>query len=106
MPKYLWEVTYTLEGVQGVMKEGGSGRRDMVEQLVAKAGGTLEAFYFTFGGSDAVVIAELPDDATAAAVSLTVGASGAASLETTVLLTPEQIDQAKDRTIAYRPPGA
>ena len=106
MPRYLWDVTYTHAGVQGVMKEGGSGRRDMVEKLVANAGGTLEAFYFTFGDNDAVVIAELPDDATAAAVSLTVGASGAATLKTTVLLTPEQLDRAKDQTIAYRAPGA
>ena len=106
MARYLFEVSYTPSGVAGVMKEGGSGRRDMVEKLVANVGGTLEAFYFTFGSTDAILIAELPDHETAAAISLTVAASGAASAKTVVLLTPEEIDRATQQSVAYRPPGA
>ena len=106
MAKFLWKVSYTKEGVQGLMKEGGSGRRDMVEKLTAGLGGSLEAFYFAFGDDDVYVIADVPDAETAAAVSLTVGASGAASIETVVLLTPEQVDAATKKTVAYRRPGA
>jgi uncharacterized protein with GYD domain len=106
MAKYLWKVSYTQAGVKGVLKEGGSSRRDMVEKLTAGLGGSLEAFYFAFGDEDVYVIADVPDAETAAAVSLTVGAAGAASIETVVLLTPEQVDAATKKSVDYRPPGA
>ena len=106
MAKYLWKVSYTHAGVQGLMKEGGSSRRAMVESLTAGLGGTLEAFYFAFGDRDVYVISDVPDAETAAAISLTVGASGAASIETVALLTPEQVDAATKKSVDYRPPGA
>ena len=106
MAKYLWQVSYTAAGVKGVLKEGGTSRRAVVEQLVKEAGGNLEAFYFAFGEDDAYVIAELPNDATASAISLTVAATGAAHLKTVKLLLPEEIDDAAQISVAYRPPGA
>ena len=87
MPKYLLNVSYTTEGIQGVLKEGGSGRKAMVDNLVAGLGGTVEAFYFAFGDDDVIVIADLPDQTSAAAIAMRVGASGAAGVSTTVLLT-------------------
>ncbi|MFN8231948.1 MAG: GYD domain-containing protein [Actinomycetota bacterium] len=105
MAKYLFTVSYTAEGARGVMKDGGSGRRDLIAKLAADVGGSLESFYFAFGGADVYGVLELPDHETAAALSMTVSASGAASVKTTVLLTPEQIDQATHRSLAYRPPG-
>jgi uncharacterized protein with GYD domain len=78
----------------------------MVQQLVAKAGGKLESFYFAMGESDVYVIAELPDAKTATAVSLAVNATGAARLRTVVLLTPEEVDAATKQAVDYRPPGA
>jgi uncharacterized protein with GYD domain len=106
MPKYLWQVSYTAEGAKGILKEGGTKRRELIAELVAQSGGTLESFYFQFGSDDVLVIADVPDDATAAAVSLSVGASGAASIRTTVLLTPEVLDEAATKSIGYRAPGA
>jgi uncharacterized protein with GYD domain len=106
MAKYLLQVSYTPEGAAGVLREGGSGRKTMVEDLVAGLGGSVEAFYFAFGDDDVVTIVELPNNVTAAAVSMAVGASGAAGVSTTVLLTPEEIDQAAHTSVAYRPPGA
>lgn len=105
MPKYLWRASYSTEGVKGVLKEGGTARREAVEKLLADVGGTLEAFYFAFGEDDVYVIVDLPDAATAAAASLTVGASGAVSVSTIPLLTPEEIDKAAKISVAYRPPG-
>jgi uncharacterized protein with GYD domain len=105
MPKYLWQVSYTVAGAQGVLKEGGSARRALVEKLTAEAGGKLEAFYFAFGEEDAYIIADLPDDTTAAAISLTVAAGGGVRLKTVPLLTPEQVDQAAKKSVSYRPPG-
>jgi uncharacterized protein with GYD domain len=105
MAKYLWQVSYTPEGTKGLMKDGGSKRRAMVKSLLEQSGGKLEAFYFAFGESDVVVIAELPDAATAAAVSFAVNGAGAVKMHTTVLLTPEEIDAATKKAIEYRPPG-
>jgi uncharacterized protein with GYD domain len=106
MPKYLFEASYTTDGVKGLIKDGGSKRRAAVEALAKSLGGRVEAFYFTYGDTDAVVIIDLPDSATATAVSLTVAASGAVRVKTIVLITPEEVDQAVKKTIQYRPPGA
>jgi uncharacterized protein with GYD domain len=106
MPKFLIEASYTLDGVKGVQSAGGSSRRDAVAQVAESVGGTMESFYFSFGDSDAYVIVDLPDNESAAAVALTVNAAGGASTRTTVLLTPEEIDAAAQRSVDYRPPGA
>ena len=106
MAKYLWIVSYTEAGAQGLLTEGGTKRRTTVDHLVKAAGGTLEAFYYAFGGDDCYVIADLPDDESAAAISLVVAASGGARLKTITLLTPKQMDDAAKRSVDYRPPGA
>jgi uncharacterized protein with GYD domain len=106
MGKYLIHGTYTQSGVQGLMKEGGSGRVDAVGKLLADLGGSVEAFYFALGDEDVFVIADVPDNTTAAAVSLAVAASGAVNIKTTVLLTPEEMDRATQQSVNYRPPGA
>jgi uncharacterized protein with GYD domain len=106
MPKYLFEGSYTVEGAKGLIKDGGSKRRAAIEALVRGLGGRVEAFYFSYGKNDAIVIVDLPDSASATAASLTVGASGAARVKTTVLITPEEVDQAVKKTAQYRAPGA
>jgi len=106
MPKYLFEASYTSEGIKGLLKEGGSSRRAQVEEMIRGLGGKLEAFYYALGEPDAYTIADLPDAATAAAVSLRVNASGAVQLKTVALMTPEEIDQASKKSVSYRPPGA
>src|SRR5262245_3765906 len=105
MPKYLYQVSYTADGAKGLLKDGGSKRRAVAESLVKAQGGKLEAFYFAYGESDAYVIVDLPDSASATAISLAVAASGAIRLKTTVLITPEEVDQAVKKTVSYRPPG-
>ena len=105
MARYLWQASYTSEGVKGVQSAGGSSRRDAIQQLVDSLGGKLECFYFAFGDDDVYVVAELPDNSTAAAVAMVVNASGAVRLKTTVLLTPEEVDAAGQKSVDYRPPG-
>jgi uncharacterized protein with GYD domain len=106
MTSYLLRVSYTAEGVRGVLKEGGSSRRAMVDGMIKGLGGTLESFYYAFGQDDVYAIAKLPDNVTAAAVSLAVSAAGAARSNVVVLLTPEEVDAATKKTVAYRAPGA
>jgi len=105
MPKYLWKFSYTPEGVRGLLKEGGSSRRQMVEDMTAALGGKLEGFYYAFGEDDGFVIADLPDHETAAAISLTVAAAGAVRIHTTVLMDVEEIDKATQKSVDYRAPG-
>jgi uncharacterized protein with GYD domain len=74
--------------------------------MVEGMGGQLESFYFGFGEHDAYVIADLPDNASAAAVTLAVNAAGGATSRTVVLLTPDEVDKAAGLSVAYRPPGS
>ncbi len=106
MPKYLIEASYTLEGTRGIMKSGGTARREAVQQAVESVGGRFEVQYFALGEHDAFVIADLPDHVSAAAISLAVTATGAARTKTTALLTPEEVDQAVKKTVKYEPPRA
>ena len=106
MAKYMIQANYTSEGLKGLLKEGGTSRRKVVDQLLSSVGGKAESFYYAFGDVDAFVIVDVPDNVTAAAVALTVGASGAVNLKTTVLMTPEEVDQATKKSPAYRAPGA
>lgn len=105
MPKYLFRASYSAAGAAGVLKEGGTARVKVVEALVKSAGGKVEAAYWALGADDFLLIADLPNTAAAAAASLTVGASGAASVTTSELLTAADIDEIVKRRIDYRPPG-
>ena len=105
MAKYLVSASYTADGVRGVLKEGGNGRRKAVQGLIEGLGGTLEAFYFAFGDTDVYMIVDLPDSASAAAASLAASSSGATRCHVTVLLTPDEVDDASRKTTAYRAPG-
>jgi uncharacterized protein with GYD domain len=106
MAKYLVVASYTAEGMKGIVEKGGTARRDAVGKLVADLGGTVESFYFGFGDGDAYVTIDLPDNVSAAAVSMAVGSSGMVQTRTVVLLTPEEIDRAAQTQVAYRPPGS
>ena len=105
MPKYMVHASYTAEGAKGLLKSGGTARRKATEELLASLGGRLEAFYFTFGDEDAVLIVDLPDQVAASAIGMAVNASGAIRTRSTVLITPEEVDEATRRQVKFRPPG-
>jgi uncharacterized protein with GYD domain len=105
MPKYLVEATYLSEGVKGLLKEGGTRRREAVDELFKSLGGKVEAMYFAFGDQDVFIIGELPDNASAVALVIKVNAAGLSKCKTTVLLTAKEIDEAVKKNSIYRPPG-
>lgn len=105
MPKYLLQASYSAEGSKGLMKDGGTKRVSAARTLVESLGGKLDAFYFAFGDTDVVAIVDLPDNASAAAASLTIAGTGALTGNITVLLTPEDIDTAARKSPAYTAPG-
>jgi uncharacterized protein with GYD domain len=104
MAKYLFEARYTAEGVKGLVREGGTERRAALARACVSAGGKLDAMYFAFGSVDAYVIVDMPDNSTAAALALAVNQGGTATTNTIVLMTPEEVDAAGKKTIAYSPP--
>jgi uncharacterized protein with GYD domain len=105
MPKFMLQVSYTPEGAKGVLKQGGTKRRAVAEKAAKSVGGKVESFYFAFGDSDAIVIADLPDAAAAAAIALTLASSGGVRARTTVLISPEDIDKAAKLHTKYSAPG-
>jgi uncharacterized protein with GYD domain len=105
MAKYMVTGSYTVDGIKGVLQEGGTGRREAVEAAIKAMGGHLEAYYFAFGEYDVVTIADVPDNVTAAALSMGIAATGTVRTRTTVLLTAEEVDQATKKTLSFRAAG-
>ena len=107
MPKYMIEASYSTQGAQGLLKDGGSGRLAALEQAIASVGGSLETFYFAFGDTDVVLIVDVPDTASVVAASITASAAGGVTkVKTTPLITVEEMDDAAQKSPVYRPPGA
>lgn len=105
MTKYLFQANYVGEGIKGLMREGGSKRRAAVVDALKSVGGSVECFYYAFGETDVVGVFDIPDQASAAALSLMVNSTGAVNLHLTPLMTPEDIDEAAKKTPSYRAPG-
>ena len=84
----------------------GTRRREALTQTIEGVGGSVETFYYAFGDTDLYIIADLPDDATATAVSLNIGAASVLGVRVTALVTPETVDEAAVKSVPYRIPGA
>ncbi len=106
MSKYMWKVSYSQQGIQGVVSQGAQDRVEQIGKMVAANGGTLEGFYFAFGDTDAYVIADMPSDTATAAISIAVASTGTAGIETVKLLTPAEVDEARGIKTGYVPPGS
>ena len=105
MPKYLFRSNYSPEGLSGLMQEGGTSRRAASAAAIESVGGTLDCFYYAFGETDVFLICDLPDDASAVALSMLVNSSGVVSGTMTPLMTAEDMDEAAAKSPSYRPPG-
>jgi uncharacterized protein with GYD domain len=105
MPKYLVHGSYTEEGLKGLLKEGGTKRLEATKQALESLGGTLETYYFAFGDNDFYFIADMPGIADGVAGILLANASGTVKIKTTVLILPEEVDQAVKKSMDWRPPG-
>lgn len=105
MSKFLVQGSYTTEGLKGVIKEGGSKRRDAVKQLIEGMGGRMEGFYFALGENDFYIFGEMPGIVDITAAAIMVNATRMVNVKTVALLTPEEVDLAAQKTVSYRPPG-
>jgi uncharacterized protein with GYD domain len=97
MPHYLVQVGYNSSGVAGLVKEP-QNRVEKVTPAIEALGGSVECGYFAFGDHDVVLVCEMPDNVSAAAMALAVGAGGTVSAyKTTVLLTPDEAVKAMEK---------
>jgi uncharacterized protein with GYD domain len=104
MPKYLFEVSYSVEGAAGLLEQGGTARLEAITTAIEALGGSVESFHFALGHEDAYLIASLPNIEAVAAMSITVAAAGGARVRSHQLLTPQEVDQALQTTVDYNPP--
>ena len=108
MAHYLVQLSYTADAWAAQLADP-KDRRDIVRPLFERLGGRIEAAYYAFGPYDVVLLAELPDATSAAALSLTLRSGGAVTgLQTTPLLPIEDglaaMRQAAEVRSAYAPP--
>ena len=106
MSKYLVKGNYKGDGIKGLMDEGGSKRRKTADAAFKSVGGKIDCMYYAFGDTDLFGICDLPDVASAVALSMMINSSGALSVNFTPLLTVEEVDAARTKSPTYRPPGA
>ena len=107
MARYLIEAAYSRQGISDLIKTP-QDRAEAIRPVVEGMGGKMESFYFAFGDYDAVVIVELPDNVTAAALAMAVGSSpGISKYKTTVLMTMSEAMEAMGKAggTGYRSPS-
>ena len=105
MPHYLQQVAYSQSGWEALVANP-QNRIEAVRPAIEKLGGKIEAAWFSFGDYDVVVITELPDNVSAAAIAIAFAAGGACkSVQTTPLISPQEAIKALEqaRTCGYRP---
>jgi uncharacterized protein with GYD domain len=105
MAKYLFRANYAGKGVEGLLKEGGTSRREAVTKAISAAGGKLESFYYAFGDTDVLGVIDVPDVPSAVALSLTINATGTVNLSLTPLILPEEVDAASKKKVGFRAAG-
>ncbi|SPF31590.1 conserved hypothetical protein [Candidatus Sulfotelmatobacter kueseliae] len=94
MPHYLQQVAYSQEGWEAIVTDP-QNRIEAVRPVIEKLGGRIEAAWFSFGDYDIVVITDMPDNVSAAAIAMAFAAGGACkSVQTTPLISPDEAVQA------------
>ena len=104
MPRFLQQVAYTPEGWQTLIKNP-QNRIDAVRPAIEKLGGKIETAWFAFGEYDVVLIVEMPDNVSAAAIAMAFAGGGACkAVKTTPLLSTAEAVEAKKKagTAGYR----
>lgn len=107
MPHYMIQVAYTAEGWANLVRNP-QDRLKAVTPAVEKLGGKVEVGYLAFGEYDIVVIVEMPDNVSAAALAIAFSAGGALKLaKTTPLLTTQEGIEAMKKAsgTGYKPAG-
>lgn len=107
MPKYLVQVSYTAEAIDGMVKNT-EDRTPAVRAAIESLGGKMECLYWALAEYDAIAIADVPNNVSAVALSLAISRTGRyRSYRTTPLLTADEMVQAMRAAgkVSFRPAG-
>jgi uncharacterized protein with GYD domain len=100
MPSYLVQVSYTTEAVAALVQNP-QDRTAVVRKSVKNLGGKLIGSWLSFGDYDVVLIADMPDNVSAAALAMAAAAGGSLkSVKTTPLLSSEEAKAAAEKASA------
>ena len=103
---FLIEAKYT-DASWAAMAQKPQNRRELLQAVVAKLGGTVENFWFSFGDCDAYVVVSLPDNVSAQALQIAgLAGAGFKSLKTTPLLSIDQVTEAAGKAKNLRDSSA
>src|SRR5678815_5196100 len=91
MPTYIMLSSFTDQGVRAVKDT--TKRAEAARKAAQKLGATVKDFYWTLGAYDLVLIVDAPDNATATAFGLSVGALGNVRTQTLTAFAPEEMNQ-------------
>ncbi len=106
MSKFMYSGSYTKKGVKGLLKEGGTARRDETVRIVESLGGKVEAYYWCYGSTDFLAIMDFPDHTTVTGMALNIAASGSFQGNITPLITVEEMDEMVKVSVGdWRAPG-
>ena len=106
MPLFLSQVAYSEDGWQALVSNP-QNRLEAIRPVVDKLGGRIVNAYFAFGDYDFILIAEFPDNVSAAALAIAAAAGGAVkSIKTTPLMEASEGLEAvrKAASSGYRAP--
>jgi uncharacterized protein with GYD domain len=104
MPKFLFKISYSSEGLKGTLAEGFAKREAYIRDLASNMGLSVEALYWALGEDDAFIIFDGPS-ANAIAASLAATSAGTGKISTVTLLTAAEMDEAASKLPTYRAPG-
>lgn len=105
MPFFLHQVSYTSDALARLIANP-QDRFEAVRGPIEKLGGKIKDSYFAFGEHDVVLITEMPDNVSAAAIALAFAAGGTCrNCQTTTLMTNSEALDAmrKASTCGYKP---
>lgn len=106
MYKFIARGNYTIEGTKGLIKDGGSSRKEAITKMAASVGGSLESLYYSAGSPSYFVVFNVPDKLAATAIGAIIIAAGGVTIsESTELLTAEEMDETVKKMPSYRAPG-
>ena len=107
MPKYLVQVEYQTKAWTSLVRNP-QDRLEIAGPVVKNLGGIIECAFMAFGDYDSIAILKMPDNVTAASLSMALLASGVfKTIKTTPLMTWEDGVEAmkKAKKVAYQPPN-
>tara|TARA_B100001113_G_C21095938_1_gene616583 strand:- start:1012 stop:1323 length:312 start_codon:yes stop_codon:yes gene_type:complete len=95
----MYSGNYTPKGAAGLLEDGGTARKQETLRILTEMGGSLESYYWCYGNTDFIMIADMPSESAAIKLALQVGSSGVFNGNLTPLISADEMDAAVNEEI-------